>query len=138
MERHAAQVAQRLHVQQVLWKQDQSVSLFLLDDLKMTMMDVSYLGEGWLDFAVFIPPARKNSVKAEYVRRINVMVPHRLQILCATHSRMPWALSSSLLLVELMKIPSSSRGGPVVEDRRLDLALRPLHPTLYPSLQRQE
>lgn len=89
MERHAAQVAQRLHVQQVLWKQDQSVSLFLLDDLTMTMMDVSHLREAWLDFAVFIPPARKNSVKAEYLSRISTMVPHQLQIVCVTHSRMP-------------------------------------------------
>lgn len=89
VERHAAQVAQRLHVQQVLWKQDQSVSLFLLDDLTMTMMDVSYLGEAWLDFAVFIPPARKNSVKAEYLSGISIMVPHWLQILSVTHSRMP-------------------------------------------------
>lgn len=72
MERHAAQVAQRLDVQQVLRKQDRSVSLFLLDHLKMAMMDVPYLGEGWLDFAVFIPPARKNSVKAEYVSRIHI------------------------------------------------------------------
>lgn len=77
MERHAAQVAQRLHVQQVLRKQDRSVSLFLPDHLKMTMMmDVPYLGEGWLDFAVFIPPARNNNVKAEYLSRINIMVPY--------------------------------------------------------------
>lgn len=89
MERHAAQVAQRLHVQQVLWKQDESVSLFLLDDLEMTMMDVSYLGEGWLGFAVFIPPARKNSVKAEYLSRINILVPRGLQTVSVTHSRMP-------------------------------------------------
>lgn len=69
MERHAAQVAQRLHVQQVLRKQDQPVSLFAPDDPTVTMTDVSYLGEGWLDFAVFIPPARKKkySVKAEYL-----------------------------------------------------------------------
>lgn len=28
-------------------------------------MHVSYLGEGWLDFAVFIPPAKENRVKSE-------------------------------------------------------------------------
>lgn len=47
----------------------------------------------------------------------------------ATHSRMPWALSRSLLLVELMKIPSSSRAGPPAWDRRPDLELRPLQLT---------
>lgn len=70
MERHAAQVAQRLHVQQVLWKQEQSVSLFLLDEPMVTMMDVSYLGEGWLDFTVFIPPARKK--KNKKLLRLNI------------------------------------------------------------------
>ncbi|TNN79882.1 hypothetical protein EYF80_009919 [Liparis tanakae] len=43
--------------------------------------------------------------------------------------RMPCALSRSLLLVEFRKIPSSSRAGLPVEERRPDLVLRPLQPT---------
>lgn len=41
------------------------------------MMDVSYLGEGWLDFAVFIPPARK---KKNTVLRLNIWVRSKMGV----------------------------------------------------------
>lgn len=50
----------------MLWKQDRAGQPCPAgrpsDD---GVMEVSYLGEGWLDFAVFIPPARKKSVRSE-------------------------------------------------------------------------
>lgn len=42
--------------------------------MMMAVTCVSYLGEGGLDFAVFIPPARIKSVKSEYLSSSNTTV----------------------------------------------------------------
>lgn len=63
MERHAAQVSQRFHIQQILKIQSTSVSQVLPEIYSPGRSKVigSYLGKGWFVFAVFVSPEYERS-----------------------------------------------------------------------------